>query len=137
MRWRAQDRDNALSLPARFAAEYAAKRVTAEAALAGIQSGSHVAMGMAVAEPPALLTALAARVEAGSLNDLKLWYFHSMAHAAETVLRYDLLDRIRPHCMFLSKVERALTLPRSPDAALSQSANSIRLLQSRKHWCCR
>lgn len=80
----------------------------ADVAVAGIPSGAHVAMGMAVAEPPALLTALAARVEAGSLRDLKLWYFHSMAHAAETVLRYELLDRIRPHCMFLSKVERAL-----------------------------
>ena len=65
-------------------------------------------MGMAVAEPPALLTALAARVEDGSLDTLKLWYFHSLAHAAETMLRYELLDRVRPHCMFLSKVERAL-----------------------------
>ncbi len=65
-------------------------------------------MGMAVAEPPALLAALAARVKAGSLEDLKLWYFHSMAHAADTILSYDLLDRVRPHCMFLSKVERAL-----------------------------
>lgn len=65
-------------------------------------------MGMAVAEPPALLAALAARVENGSVNALKLWYFHSMAHAAETLLRYELLDRVRPHCMFLSKVERSL-----------------------------
>lgn len=97
-----------MSLPAPFAAEYAAKCVTAEAAVARIPSGAHVAMGMAVAEPPTLLTALAARVEAGTLNDLKLWYLHSMTHAAETVLRYELLDRIRPHCMFLSKVERAL-----------------------------
>ena len=95
-------------MPSPFAAEYAAKHVTAEVAVSRIPSGSHVAMGMAVAEPPALLAALAARVEAGSLNDLKLWYFHSMAHAAETVLSYELLDRIRPHCMFLSKVERAL-----------------------------
>ena len=97
-----------MNLPASFAAEYVAKRVTAEVAVSRIPSGSHVAMGMAVAEPPALLTALAARVEAGTLNDLKLWYFHSMAHAAETVLRYELLDRVRPHCMFLSMVERAL-----------------------------
>ena len=73
-----------------------------------IPSGSHVAMGMAVAEPPALLSALAARVEDGSVNALNLWYFHSMAHAAETMLRYELLDRVRPHCMFLSKIERAL-----------------------------
>jgi itaconate CoA-transferase len=65
-------------------------------------------MGMAVAEPPALLSALAARVEDGSLDALKLWYFHSLSHAAETVLRFELLDRVRPHCMFLSKVERAL-----------------------------
>ena len=65
-------------------------------------------MGMAVAEPPALLTALAARVENGSVDALKLWYFYSMAHAAETMLRYELLDRVRPHRMFLSKVERAL-----------------------------
>lgn len=65
-------------------------------------------MGMAVAEPPALLAALAARIDDGSVDDLKLWYFHSMAQAAETLLRYELLDRVRPHCMFLSKIERAL-----------------------------
>ena len=65
-------------------------------------------MGMAVEEPPALLTALAARVETESVDALKLWYFHSMSHAAETVLRYEMLDRVRPHCMFLSKVERTL-----------------------------
>ena len=65
-------------------------------------------MGMATAEPPALLTALADRVESGELTDLRLWYFHSMEHAARTILRKDLLDRVRPHCMFLSSVERDL-----------------------------
>jgi itaconate CoA-transferase len=90
------------------AAEYRSKLVTADAAVSWIPSGSDVAMGMAVAEPPALLAALAARVESGSIDALKLWYFHSMAHAAETLLRYELLDRVRPHCMFLSSVERAL-----------------------------
>ncbi|MGZ8410696.1 MAG: acetyl-CoA hydrolase/transferase family protein [Hyphomicrobium sp.] len=94
--------------PLSFEAEYAAKRVTAEVGVSLIASDAHVAMGMAVAEPPALLSALAARVERGSIDALKLWYFHSMAHAAETLLRYDLLDRVRPHCMFLSKVERVL-----------------------------
>jgi itaconate CoA-transferase len=89
-------------------AEYRAKRVTAAAAVSLIPSGSDIAMGMAVAEPPALLSAIAARVEDGSLDALKLWYFHSLSHAAETVLRFELLDRVRPHCMFLSRVERAL-----------------------------
>jgi itaconate CoA-transferase len=65
-------------------------------------------MGMAAAEPPALLAALAKRVEAGELDDLKLWYFHSVEHAGRTVLRRELLDRVRPHCMFLSSIEREL-----------------------------
>jgi itaconate CoA-transferase len=65
-------------------------------------------MGMAVAEPPALLAALARRVEAGDLAELNLWYFHSLEHAGRTILRYDLLDRVIPHCMFLTAVEREL-----------------------------
>lgn len=89
-------------------AEYRSKLTTAEAAVAAIPSGAHVSMGMAAAEPPALLMALADRVEAGSLADLRLWYFHSLPHAATTLLRYELLDRVRPHCMFLSPIERAL-----------------------------
>lgn len=87
---------------------YAAKLMSAEAAAQLVSSRSHVAMGMAVAEPPALLAALARRVEAGDLSDMRLWYFHSMAHAAGSVLRRELLDRVRPQCMFLSSVERAL-----------------------------
>jgi itaconate CoA-transferase len=88
--------------------EYRSRLTTADAAVAQVPSGANIAMGMAAAEPPALLKALADRVEAGSLADLKLWYFHSLPHAATTLLRYELLDRVRPHCMFLSPVERAL-----------------------------
>ncbi|HET9429407.1 MAG TPA: acetyl-CoA hydrolase/transferase C-terminal domain-containing protein [Allosphingosinicella sp.] len=90
------------------AAEYQAKLMTADQAVAAIPSDSDIAIGMAVAEPPALLTALAARVEAGGLQDLRTWYFHSLVHAGTTLLRYELLDRVRPHCMFLSPIERAL-----------------------------
>ena len=89
-------------------AEYRSKLASAEAAVAAIPSGADISMGMAAAEPPALLEALADRVEAGAVADLKLWYFHSLPHAATTLLRYELLDRVRPHCMFLSPVERAL-----------------------------
>ncbi|GGN56171.1 4-hydroxybutyrate CoA-transferase [Novosphingobium indicum] len=87
---------------------YAAKLMSADAAAQLVPSDSHVAMGMAVAEPPALLTALANRIEAGSLTGMRLWYFHSMAHAAQSVLKRENLGRVRPHCMFLSGVERAL-----------------------------
>lgn len=94
--------------------DYESRRTSADAAVAGISSGANIAMGMAAAEPPALLGALARRVEAGGLENLKLWYFHSVEHAARTLLREDLLDRVRPHCMFLSAVEREL-IRRSPD----------------------
>lgn len=88
--------------------EYRSKLVTAEEAVRAIPAAANVAMGMAVAEPPALLSALAARVEAGELAGFNLWYFHSLLHAGTSVLRYDLLDRIRPHCMFLTAIEREL-----------------------------
>ncbi|MBS7668252.1 acetyl-CoA hydrolase/transferase family protein [Croceicoccus sp. 1NDH52] len=87
---------------------YRTKLTSADEAAAMLRSDSDVAMGMAVAEPPAILAAMARRVEAGDLDALRLWYFHSMSHAASTVLRRELLDRVRPHCMFLSGVERAL-----------------------------
>lgn len=89
-------------------AEYLSKVVSAQAAVECIGSGAQVAMGMAIGQPPALLTALAARIEAGDLADLHLWYFHSMAHAGATILRYELLDRVRPHCLFMTDIERAL-----------------------------
>ncbi len=65
-------------------------------------------MGMAVAEPPALLGALAARAEAGEVDGLLVYYFESVSTAGTSILRYELNDRIRPYCMFISAVERAL-----------------------------
>lgn len=91
-----------------FSSFYWSKLTTAEAAVERITSGSRLSMGMAMAEPPALLRALADRAAAGEIEDLKLYYYESTKIAAETVLRYDLLDRINPCCMFLSSVERAL-----------------------------
>jgi len=65
-------------------------------------------MGMAMAEPPALLKALADRAEAGGIEDLKVYYFEATKIAGETILRYELIDRIRPYCMFVAATERAL-----------------------------
>lgn len=87
---------------------YADRRLTAAEAAGRIESGWRVAMGMALAEPPAILAAIAARAEAAEIDEVKLFYFHSTPHAGGTVLRYELLDRIRPHCFFLGPLERAL-----------------------------
>lgn len=89
-------------------AEYRSKLKTPEQAVAEVESGSKLSMGMAVAEPPALLGALAERAKAGRLRDLQIYYFESTETAGKTVLRYELLDRMRPYCMFISGVERAL-----------------------------
>ncbi|MDO1559461.1 acetyl-CoA hydrolase/transferase C-terminal domain-containing protein [Brevundimonas sp. 2R-24] len=91
-----------------FANAYAAKLTTPETAVASIASGEKLCMAMAIGEPPALLKAVADRAEAGEIADLRLYYFESKPHAAQTVLRYELLDRIRPHCMFLTGIEREL-----------------------------
>jgi itaconate CoA-transferase len=87
---------------------YQSKLTTPDQAVASIPSGSKLSMGMAMAEPPALLKALADRAVAGGIEELKVYYFESNRIAGDTILRYELIDRISPHCMFISGVERAL-----------------------------
>jgi itaconate CoA-transferase len=87
---------------------YQSKLTTPKQAVAAIPSGSRLSMGLFAAEPPALLKALADSAAAGEVDDLRLYYFEAARTAGDTVLRYELNDRIRPYCMFMSGVERAL-----------------------------
>ncbi|WP_010188557.1 acetyl-CoA hydrolase/transferase family protein [Sphingomonas sp. PAMC 26605] len=87
---------------------YASKLASAADAAATIQSGTRLSMGMAMAEPPAILEALAARAEAGQIEDPRVYYFEATSIAAKTILRYELNDRIRPYSMFITRAERAL-----------------------------
>src|SRR5580693_5828111 len=91
-----------------FRSVYQSKLTTPEAAVGRIASGATLSMGMAMTEPPALLKALADRAAAGKVDDLKIYYFESTRIAGETILRYELTDRIHPYCMFVTAVERAL-----------------------------
>ena len=91
-----------------IASLYQSKLTMPNQAVASIPSGSKLSMGMAMAEPPALLKALADRAEAGGIEDLKVYYFEGTSIAGKTILRYELMDRIRPYCMFVSATERAL-----------------------------
>ena len=91
-----------------FNALYQSKLTTPAAAVGRIASGAKLSMGMAVTEPPALLKALADRAAAGKVDDLKVYYFEATPIAGETILRYELGDRIHPYCMFISATERAL-----------------------------
>jgi itaconate CoA-transferase len=65
-------------------------------------------MGMAMAEPPALLNALANRASAGRVDDLRFYYYESTRILTETILRHDVIDRIHSYCMFVTAAERAL-----------------------------
>src|SRR5476651_1370532 len=91
-----------------FITTYKSKLTTPEVAVGRIASGTILSMGMAMTEPPALLKALADRAVAGKVNELKIYYFESTRIAGETILRYELVDRIHPYCMFITGVERAL-----------------------------
>src|SRR5689334_21250102 len=91
-----------------FTTLYKPKQTTTAEAAGRIASGVKLSMGMAMTEPPALLGALADRAAAGKVDDLKVYYCESTQIAGRTILRYELLDRIRPYCMFISAVERAL-----------------------------
>ena len=91
-----------------FTATYKLKLTTPEVAVGRIASGVTLSMGMAMSEPPALLKALAHRAAAGKVDDLKVYYYESTRIAGETILRYELTDRIHPYCMFVTPVERAL-----------------------------
>src|SRR5271156_1470531 len=87
---------------------YHSKLTTPDQAVKSVPSGSKLSMGMAMAEPPALLKALADRAEAGGIGELKVYYFEATKIAGETILRYELNDRISPYCMFVTATERAL-----------------------------
>ena len=91
-----------------LASLYRSKLTTPADAVGRIASGATLSMGMAMNEPPALLKALADRAAAGTVNDLKIYYFESTPIAGETILCYELTDRIHPYCMFVTAVERAL-----------------------------
>jgi itaconate CoA-transferase len=95
-------------MSAGYQPEYKAKLCAPEDAVRFARSGSNISMGMALGEPPALLAALNEKIEAGNLTDIRLWYFHSMPAAAQTLLRYDMMDHVHPHCMFMGPTERAL-----------------------------
>lgn len=91
-----------------YEAEYLAKLRTPAAAIKLVPSRGTLSMGMAVSEPPALLKALEERVIEGSIQELRLYYSHSVAAAAQTILKYEYMGVIKPHPFFPTIVERSL-----------------------------
>ena len=88
--------------------QYKAKLTVSHTAVEQIGSDSIVAIGQAVCQPPALMEALAARAEAGAVDNVKLYYMHAEEHMKKSLLRYELMGRIKPYCMFMQEAERDL-----------------------------
>lgn len=87
---------------------YAERLMSAEDAVALIPSGARVAMGLGFSQPPAILAALAERAAAGRVDDVSLYYLLSTSIAGQTVLKDELMGRIRPMSLFHSAIERGL-----------------------------
>ena len=88
--------------------EYKAKLTDSRSAVQQIGSHSVVAIGQAVCQPPALMEALASRAEAGNIDNVKLYYMHAEEHMKRSLLRYELMGRIKPYSMFMQAAEHEL-----------------------------
>jgi itaconate CoA-transferase len=81
---------------------YAARLTTPEEAVAATPDEATLSVGLAAAEPPALLRAFADRVRSGDLTGLRLYYMLSMPALASTLLADEVCERIDAHAMFLA-----------------------------------
>lgn len=91
-----------------YDAEYLKKLTSPEEAATVVESGQTLVHGMGSAEPPALLEAIAGRVRAGAIGDLRVFSLFPMATACNTVLAEELADRVRAYTWFISKGDRRL-----------------------------
>ena len=81
--------------------EYNTKLTDSHTAVEEIGSDSTVGIGQAACQPPALMQALAERAGPGKVDNVKVYYMHSEEHMKNSLLRYELMGRIKPYCMFM------------------------------------
>jgi itaconate CoA-transferase len=87
---------------------YQDRLVTPAQAVTVIPNGARICMALGVAQPPALLNALARRAASEGIEGASLYYLLSSPVAGQSVLRRELNHRLRPMSLFHSAVERAL-----------------------------
>ncbi len=97
-------------------AEYRRKLTTPEQAVAMLGKKTTLGLGIATAQPPALLAALGERVRAGEMRSLTLYYAYALPPLAESLLVPELLDVVRPRPTYLTALDRKL-LEAAGDAA--------------------
>ncbi len=91
-----------------YESEYKSKLTNPPSAVELIPARGTLSMGMAVSEPPALLKAIEDRIKQRTIEELRVYYSHSVAAAATTILKYEYMDVIKPHPFFPTVIERKL-----------------------------
>jgi itaconate CoA-transferase len=86
--------------------QYQEKLTRPEQAMELVKSGNTEVYGMSIAQPPALLAALASRARKGDVNALKVYTFLPREHASSSVLSPDLADTIENYSWFVGAADR-------------------------------
>lgn len=89
-------------------AEYAARLTSAEDAVKPIKSGSILCVALGMGMPSGLARAVANRITSDELQDLHLYYQHSMKYMAETLVRPEVLLKVDARNFFIGDPDRKL-----------------------------
>ena len=91
-----------------YAAEYREKLTTPAKAVEKIDDNATIVHGLTIAEPPALLAAIAKRCRDNDLKGIKIFSLLPLEYAGKTVLAPDLSDVIQAYSWFVSGADRGL-----------------------------
>ncbi|MGC8660354.1 MAG: acetyl-CoA hydrolase/transferase family protein [Desulfomonilaceae bacterium] len=86
---------------------YHQKLTTPEEAVARIPKRCKVSFGLGPSNPPALLASLAARLDAGNIDKIDL-YYQIAKEGAKPLFKAKYLDRVSFHANFMTDLDRAL-----------------------------
>ncbi len=89
--------------------EYNRKKTSAGKAVTLVKNDNTVVYGMSIAQPPALLAALAEEARAGTCKNIRVYTFLPREHAARSVLSPDLCDCIENFSWFVGAADRDMT----------------------------
>ncbi|MBU4276199.1 MAG: 4-hydroxybutyrate--acetyl-CoA CoA transferase [Proteobacteria bacterium] len=91
-----------------YAEEYKRKLVSPEQAALAVPDGGAIIHGLTMAEPPALLTAIAGRVASGGLSELTVYSLLPTETACKSVLAPELAGAVKAYTWFVSACDRDL-----------------------------
>ena len=86
--------------------QYAEKLVSPSEAVQTINGADNVILGLGMAMPPALMTALAQALRSGTVDPITLYYMHGTEVLKNTLLSPALRDKVCPRPLFLSAFDR-------------------------------